>query len=212
VRSRKAIDCPSSSGRHLGFRAPAAEAFRDALQGEGDLLRDPVAKHQLDCELVLALGVLAEIGKPLGGKAERRDLGAGMLDDDLDQTEVVDVLVGEDDEFEVVDRVAALRELALQLVERLARVRPGVDQGQRLVLEQVAVDPSDGEWGGDAEAVDAGQRGLLQRLVGGERHARINPRTSSRFASMSSRETSDSRLSRSSGSVLEGRTLKCQSG
>ena len=103
-------------------------------------------------------------------------------------------------------------ELALQLVERLARVGAGVDQGQRLVLEQVAVDPPDRERRGDAEAVDAGQRGLLQRLLRGERHARISPSTSSRFASMSSRETSDSRLRRSSGSVLEGRTLKCQSG
>ena len=45
--------------------------------------------------------------------------------------------------------------LALQLVERLARVGAGVDQGQRLVLEQVAVDPADSEGGGDAESVDA---------------------------------------------------------
>ena len=41
--------------------------------------------------------------------------------------------------------------------------------------------------------------------------ARISARTSSRFDSMSSRERSDSRLRRSSGSVFEGRTLKCQS-
>ncbi len=198
--------------RHLGPRAPAAEAARDALQREGDLLRDAVAQHQLDRELVLALGFLAEAGQPPGGEAERRHLGAGVLDDDLDQAEVVDVLVGDDDQLEVVDRVAAGAELALQLVERLAGVGPGVDQGQRLVLEQVAVDPPDREGGGDAEAVDPGQRGLLQRLLRGRRHARINPSTSSRFASMSSRETSDSRLRRSSGSVLEGRTLKCHSG
>ena len=38
---------------------------------------------------------------------------------------------------------------ALQLVERLARVGPGVDQGQRLVLDQVAVDPPDRERGRD---------------------------------------------------------------
>ena len=60
-------------------------------------------------------------------------------------------------------------ELALQLVERLARVRAGVDQGQRLVLEQVAVDPADRERGRDPQAVDAGQRGLLERLLGGQR-------------------------------------------
>ena len=43
---------------------------------------------------------------------ERRHLGAGVLDDDLDQAEVVDVLVGDDDQLEVVDRVAALRPAA----------------------------------------------------------------------------------------------------
>ena len=133
-------------------------------------------------------------------------------DDDLDQAEVVDVLVGDDHQLEVVDRVAALGQLRLQLVERLARVGAGVDQGQRLVLDQVAVDPPDGEGGGDAQAVDPGQRRLLQRLLGRQGHARISPSTSSRLASMSSRETSDSRLRRSSGSVLEGRTLKCHSG
>ena len=100
----------------------------------------------------------------------------------------------------------------LQLVQRLARVGPGVDQGQRLVLDQVAVDPPDRERGRDLQPVDPGQRRLLERLPRESgRHARISPRTSSRRRSMSSRETSDSRLRRSSGSVLEGRTLKCQS-
>ena len=199
---------------HLDVRAPAAEAARDALQRGGDLLGDAAAQHQLDREAVLGLGVLVEVGEPLGGDADRGDLGAGVLDDDLDQAEVVDVLVGDDHQLEVVDRVAALAELALQLVERLARVRAGVDQGQRVVLEQVAVDPADRERGRDREPVDPGQRRLLERLLGGQlgAHARISPRTSSRFASMSSRETSDSRLRRSSGSVFEGRTLKCQSG
>ena len=101
----------------------------------------------------------------------------------------------------------------LQLVQRLARVGPGVDQGQRLVLEQVAVDPPDRERRRDAQAVDAGLRAPAPAPRSrGQGHARISARTSSRFASMSSRETSDSRLRRSSGSVLEGRTLKCQSG
>ena len=46
----------------------------------------------------------------------------------------------------------------------------------------------------------------------GSRQARMSASTSSRFSSMCCAETSDSRLSRSSGSVFEGRTLKCQSG
>src|SRR6266516_3947933 len=53
---------------------------------------------------------------------------------------------------------------------------------------------------------------LAALVLGAQAHARINPKTSSRFSSMCWRETSDSRLRRSSGSVLEGRTLKCHSG
>ena len=59
-------------------------------------------------------------------------------------------------------------ELRCQLVERLARVGAGVDQGQRLVLDQVAVDPPDREGGRDPQPVDAGQRRLLERLLGSE--------------------------------------------
>ena len=68
----------------------------------------PLRSITLDRELVLELGVLVEGGEPLGGDADRRHLGAGVLDQDLDQAEVVDVLVGDDDQLEVVDRVAAL--------------------------------------------------------------------------------------------------------
>ena len=64
---------------------------------------------------------------------------------------------------------------------------------------------------GIAQAMDARQGRLLERLLRGGRHPRINPSTSSRRRSMSSRETNDSRFSRSSGSVFDGRTLKCQS-
>ena len=114
---------------HLDVRAPAAEAARDAPQRRRHLLGDAVAQHQLDREAVLALGVLVEVGEPLGGDADRRHLGAGVLDDDLDQAEVVDVLVGEDDQLEVVDRVAALAELASAArrapCPSWARCRPG---------------------------------------------------------------------------------------
>ena len=45
---------------------------------------------------------------------------------------------------------------ALELVERLAGVRAGVDQRQRLVLDQVAVDPSDQERRRQRHPVDPG--------------------------------------------------------
>ena len=47
------------------------------------------------------------------------------------------------------------RSARLELVERLAGVRPGVDQRQRVVLDQVAVDAPDGERRRDRQAVDA---------------------------------------------------------
>ena len=138
-----------------GARAPGTEAPRDALQGDHDVLGNPAAQHQLRREPVVELGVLGEVREPPGGEAERGDVGARVLDDDLDQPEVVDVLVGDDHELEIVDRVAPLGQLVLELVERLAGVRARVDQRERLVLDQVAVDPADGERRGDAQAVDA---------------------------------------------------------
>ena len=66
----------------------------------------------------------SKFGEPLGGDAERRDLGAGVLDQDLDQAEVVDVLVGEDDQLEVVDRVAALAERPLSSSSALPELGP----------------------------------------------------------------------------------------
>ena len=71
-----------------------------------------------------------------------------------------------------------------------------------------------------AGAAGAGPAGLgaagrgwraLDRRCRCDRQERISASTSSRFSSMCACDTSDSRLSRSSGSVLDGRTLKCQS-
>ena len=66
---------------------------------------------------------------------------------------------------------AVARELALELVERRARVRPRVDQRERVVLDQVDVDAPDGERRGDRQPVDPllGSRGVGVR--------RTRPRT-----------------------------------
>ncbi len=45
---------PRAAWSRSTVRAPAAEAARDALQRDGDLLGDAVAQHQLDREAVLA--------------------------------------------------------------------------------------------------------------------------------------------------------------
>ena len=52
-------------------------------------------------------------------------------------------------------------------------------------------------------------RRALRRGGARDPQERISPRISARFSSISSRESSDSRLSRRSGSVFEGLTLKC---
>ena len=79
---------------------------------------------------------------------------------------VVHVLMGEDDQLQVLDPSAERIERPLELVQRLARVRAGVDQRQRIVLDQVAVDPSDQERRRDGDAVDAGAAPRVRRLLG----------------------------------------------
>ena len=59
-------------------------------------------------------------------------------------------------------------ELVLELVERAARVGPGVDQRERVVLDQVGVDAADRERRRDAERVDARLGGTRERLLGGQ--------------------------------------------
>ncbi len=214
VRSRKGSSWPSASGWVTATCEPQPRKLRETLRSatvtsSGMPLRSirSTAKRSSASASSSKLASRSVAAPSAATSAPER------CDDDLGQAEVVDVLVGDDQQLEVVDRVAALGQLRLQLVERLARVGPGVDQGQRLVLEQVAVDPPDREGGGDAQAVDSRPAPPAPAPArGSRRHARISPSTSSRLASMSSRETSDSRLSRSSGSVLEGRTLKCHSG
>ena len=114
-------------------------------------------------------------------QVERAHLGARAAREDPDEADVVGVLVGEHDPLEVLDPPPVLAQRGLELVERLAGVRAGVDQRERVVLDQVAVDAPDHERRRDRQAVDAAS-------------PRISASTSSRRRSMSARET---RLSRS---------------
>jgi hypothetical protein len=199
---------------HLDLGSPGTEAAGHLAQCPDHLLGDPVASHQRRRLLVVALGIVAEVLEEGNGEVDGRHLGSRAVRDDVDQPEMVDVLVGDDDQLEVLDPMAEGVQLALQLVERLAGVGSRVDQGERVVLEQVGVDPADLKRGGDPEQTNPRLGYPLPglRRNGVIAHDRISPRTSSRLASMSFGETSDSRLRRSRGSVFEGRTLKCQSG
>ena len=126
-------------------RPPTAKAGRDTAQRGDQVLGDAVPQHQPGGERVVALGVSPVALDEGHDDVDRRHVGAGARREDVDQAEVVDVLMGDHDQLEVLDGVAEALELVLELVERLAGVRPGVDQGQRPILDQVTVDPADGE-------------------------------------------------------------------
>ena len=174
-------------------------------------------EHHERGEAVVQLGLLGEASEVGREPVERRDRRARAPREDRRQSEVVDVLVGDHEQADFLDGAAVRGQRLLELVERLGRVGPGVDQRERVVLDQIGVDAPDLKRRGDRQPVDpelggARQRGLVclrrrLRLA----HERITASTSSRRRSMSSRETSDSRQRRSSGSVFDGRTLKCQS-
>ncbi len=215
--------------------APRAEARRDGPQCGDDVGGNPVAQHDAPGEAVVELGLRAEVAQPAIEALQGGHLCPRASREDRGEAEVVDVLMGDDQELEVLDRVPARGEGPFELVQRLRRVGPRVDQREGLVLDQVRVDAPHREGRGYRKAVDPLPSGPLQRggrsvlvllgvrflgsLPGGGlggcaaagAHERITASTSSRRRSMSCRERSDSRQRRSSGSVLEGRTLKCQS-
>ena len=150
MRSRSSSRSPSCSRPgDLGARPPGAKGARHRAQGVRDVRGNPVAEHQRLGELVVALGVLGvrrQVGRE---QVERGDLGPRAPGQDVEQPEVVDVLVGDDEQLEVLDRVTVRVQLALELVQRLGRVRARVHERQRLVLDQVRVDPPDRERRGD---------------------------------------------------------------
>ena len=115
-------------------------------------------------EQVVELGLLAEAGEKRREAVERDDLGARASRKDARQAEVVDVLMGDDQQLDVLDRVTAGGKRLLELVQRLGRVRSGVDERQRGVLDQVGVHAPDLKWRRDRQAMDPGRGGGGQRL------------------------------------------------
>jgi hypothetical protein len=66
------------------------------------------------------------------------------------------VLVGEDHELDVLDRVPEPLDPALELVKGGAGVRSRVYERERVVPDEVDVHAADGERRGNGESVDAG--------------------------------------------------------
>ena len=191
----------------LCLAAPGPEGRGDLPKGLDDVFRDAVSEHHGARELVIVGGRLGEVLHVARELVDRRYLRPRMARDDVDQPEVVHVLVGQDDQLDVVDRATVLRKLVVQLVEGAAGVRAGVDQRERVVLDQVGVHAADRERRRNPEHVDAHLGCRLSCRLGF--HERMMLRISPVRASISS-FVKASRLRRSSGSVLDGRTLKCQ--
>jgi hypothetical protein len=79
---------------HAG--SPAPERTRHRLQGRNHVRRDPVPHHQVARELVVGIGLARVVLDERDGGIDRGDLGAGARRHDGHQSEVVDVLMGED--------------------------------------------------------------------------------------------------------------------
>ena len=108
---------------------------------------------------------------------------------------MVHVLMGDDDPLEVLGAAAVPRSASSSASSDVAEFGPESTSvsGSSSTSQQFTRPTANGVGTGSVD------------------HARMSARTSSRRRSMSSSDTSDSRHRRSSGSVLEGRTLKCQS-
>ena len=155
-------------------RAPGAERARHGPQGDDDVRRDAVAQHDRLGEGVVGLHDLRVARQPRRQRVERAHLGARAVGQDRHQPDVVDVLVGDDDPLEVLDAAAVLGQRRLERRQRRRRVRAGVDQRERVVLDEVAVDAPHRERRRDAERVDAPRsRSRQPQLAGGGAHGLV---------------------------------------
>ena len=165
--------------RHVRARAPGAEGARDRLQRRRHVLGDAVAEHHVAGELVVGLGLVARSSPRT---APRRRCAATSAPECAATSATrprwsMCWWVRITSSMSSSEWPSAARP-ALQLVERGARVGPGVDQRQRLVLDQVDVHAADRERGGDREAVDARLGGGGEGVVGTSGSARAPRRAS----------------------------------
>ena len=116
VRSRSSIVSPSCSSRvTVDLRAPGAERARDRLERLHDVRREMPWRSMIwPDELVVGRRALRVVRDERHGRVDRRHLGARVRRDDLDQPDVVDVLVRDDHELDVLDRLAVRGERVLR--------------------------------------------------------------------------------------------------
>ena len=107
----------SERPRDVDSRPPRPKHARDRLQGCGHVLWNAVAQHDVQREIVLGLGLGREVLHERHRRVDGGHLGAGSLRHERDQSEVVDVVVGEDHELDVLERMAERRDPPLEHVE-----------------------------------------------------------------------------------------------
>ena len=156
----------------------APERARDVVEGPPDVVVDAVAAHDRHGVGVVAIHRALVVGEVRGKARARRKARARPTDDLRREPGVVVVLVGDDDELDVLDaqpeRVQAFVERGTRLVAQRARV----DERQRLAAQHVAADRPDRERRGQLEPVHA--VGEHARSVPAARCTTVPPRAARR--------------------------------
>ena len=96
--------------------------------------------HQLEREPVFVRHPLVILGSPARGTAVGGDLGSRSLLDRGREPGVIEVMVRDQHKLDVLDPQAVPGQLRLERGERLVANGPGVDQRQRVAVQQPDVD------------------------------------------------------------------------
>ena len=115
---------PSRQRPRDGRRArPSRGSSRHRQQRGRDVLAGSRARHHASANSSSALGVAVVVARPRREQVERATSAPERRARIDDEPEVVHVLVGDDDQLEVLDAVAVRGERALERVQRRAGVR-----------------------------------------------------------------------------------------
>ena len=134
--------------------AERAEGCSKRAEDGNHLRWNPVPPHDRLGKLVIGTGAVREALQVRRQQVDRGDLRARPTREDFQQAEMVHVLMSDHDQTEILDPAAELGERAFELVQRLSRVGPRVEEGKRLVLDQIAIDTSHQERRRDRQAMD----------------------------------------------------------
>ena len=133
------------------------------LAGDGVELGDrglghAVQAHHLGLVGVLQLHLPGEVGEKAAQELVRDDRGTAPLAHRVGEPDVVVVLVGEDDLLDVLHPEAAGSQRGVELDDRFRPVRTGVDECQRVALEEITVDGPHRERHRQGDGADRGDR------------------------------------------------------